>query len=60
MKKQSKNAKESKVKLTNLWKFSSVASKCVKMSSAAATEPASFIAGSKLKISWFKLAKKLS
>ena len=30
------------------------------MSSAAATDPASFIAGSKLKISWFKLAKKLS
>lgn len=45
---------------TNLWKFSSVASRCVKMSSAAATDPASFIAGSKLKISWFKLAKKLS
>lgn len=48
------------LKTSYLWKFSSVASRCVKMSSAAATDPASFIAGSKLKISWFKLAKKLS
>lgn len=49
-----------KIRQTHLWKFSSVASKWVKMSSAAATEPASFMAGSKLRISWFKLAKKLS
>ena len=46
--------------ITNLWKFSSVASRCIKISSAAETDPASLMAGSKHKMSWFKLAKKLS